>query len=118
MIGLLVLDHPSWWTTTGLLFKYAVIVVAVIAGALLFARSVATYFAAGSLIVVVAPLVAISLAQGPLGLFSKQPRHEQIFIYVWLSLALVELFLIWVPLFGALIRNIHSARTDAPPAAK
>lgn len=105
MISLLILDHPGWWTTTGMFFKYAVIAAAVAAGAALFIKSIGAYIGFGWLIIVVLPLFAISVAEQPLELFTRAPPQEQIFIYVWIFLALVELFLIWVPAIGLALRR-------------
>ena len=93
-------------------FKYTVIAAVFIAGVALFLKSKAAYFALGWLLVVPLPLIAISVAEQPLGLFRQQPRQEKIFIYVWIFIALIELFLIWVPAFGAMIRAVRGTSSD------
>ena len=88
-------------------FKYAVIGAVAIAGMMLFLKSKTAYFSLGWLMVIPLPLIAISVAEQPLGLFRQQPRHEQIFIYVWIFIALIELFLIWIPVFAYAIRELQ-----------
>jgi hypothetical protein len=88
-------------------FKYAVIGAVAIAGMMLFLKSKTVYFSFGWLIVVPSPLVTISVAEQPIGLFRQQPRQEQIFIYVWIFIALIELFLVWIPAFAYAIREFR-----------
>ena len=100
-------------------FKYALIAAAVAAGAALFMKSIGAHIGLGWLIIVVFPLFAISVAEQPLELFTPQPRQEQVFIYVWVFIALVELFLIWVPAIGLALRRKRkplNARASAEPA--
>ncbi len=115
MISLLILDHPSWWTVTGMFFKYFVIAIAVRGCIAICVRSFGIYFLAGWAIVIALPLFMLSLAEKPLGLFAQQPRQEQIFIYVWIFVALVELFLIWVPAVSFAIRQSRKTANDANP---
>jgi FtsH-binding integral membrane protein len=107
MLSLFFLDHVGWWTTLGNFIKYALICGVTIAGALLFVRSRRFYFAIGWLIVVVFPLTTISLVERLFGSHAifKNPNHESIFIYVWLFIALTELFIVWVPICAALFHS-------------
>ncbi len=97
-----------------MIFKYAVIGAAVIVGMMLFLRSRSAYFSLGWLVVVLLPLVAISVAEQPIGLFRQQPRHEQIFIYVWIFAALIELFLFWIPAMAYAFRSSRGIPGSPP----
>jgi len=97
-------------------FKYFVIAIAVGGGIAICVRSSGIYFLAGWAIVIALPLFMLSLAEKPLGLFAQQPRQEQIFIYVWIFIALVELFLIWVPAASFAIRQSRKTANDATPS--
>lgn len=98
-----------------MLFKYFVIAIAVASGIVICVRSFGMYFLVGWAIVIALPLSALLVADKPLGLFAQQPRQEQIFIYVWIFIALVELFLIWVPAVSYVIRQSRKASNGTNP---
>jgi len=99
-----------------MVFKYFVIAIASAGGIAICVRSFGIYFFVGWAIVIALPLYALSVAEKPLGLFAQQPRQEQIFIYVWIFIALVELFLIWVPAVSYVIRQSLKASKGTTPA--
>ena len=105
MLSLLILDSPSWWTTLGSLIKYLSIIGACVCGVAIFRRSRAAYFGLGWMVVIAAPLIILSAVKDAAGaafLFVR-PSHEDIFIFVWLFLGLLELFIIWVPIAGMMV---------------
>jgi len=91
--------------------KYLVVASGAVAGVLICVRSYAAYFAAGWLPVIVVPLAVVSGAAN--SLLKSQPQHEQVFVYVWLFIALLEIFLLWVPLVSALLRRPVNMATQS-----
>lgn len=83
----------------GMAFKYAIILAAVVVGVWFFRESKAGYFIFGWPIVVPLPLVLLTFSEGLFGPFVK-PAHESNFVYVWIAIALLELFLFWIPIAG------------------
>lgn len=98
-----------------MLFKYAVIAAGTAAGIAICIRSYGAHFMFGWLFVIALPLYALSVAEQPLGLFQPQARQEQVFIYVWIFIALVELFLLWIPLVSFFVRSSRSSANGSEP---
>jgi len=108
MVSMWFLDYADWWTVFGNVIKYALLLIAVGIGIAIFIRSKLTYFGAGWIPVVAAPLFIIAVVEQILGksvIFRLDgPKHEQGFIYLWMGLIFVEFFLIWIPLLALAFR--------------
>jgi hypothetical protein len=111
VISLFTLDQSYWWTPIGIAFKYTIILAAVLVGVWFFRGSKAGYFFFGWPLVVLLPLVALAFTEGLFGPFVK-PSQQNFFVYLWIAVALIEFFLIWIPLIGLCISSLTGDRSD------
>ncbi|WP_034619525.1 hypothetical protein [Chitinibacter tainanensis] len=95
----------------GMAFKYALILAAVVVGVSFFRWSKAGYFVFGWSLVVPLPLVLLSFCDGLFGPFIK-PAPESIFIYIWIAIALLEIFLFWIPMIGLFMGSSSNLKEE------
>ncbi len=86
----------------GNFIKYLSIIAACIGGVAIYRSSRPTYWGLGWAAVIGGPLTILSMINGSGGaaaLFTK-PGHEDIFIFIWIFIGLLELFVLWIPIVG------------------
>jgi len=107
MISLLVLDHHSYWTGLGAVLKFGGIALVVVLGVALFLYSRVYYFTTFWIPLAFVPQIILSATDTQTHRICMEVgrvipcngRH-----FLWLTIAMVEIALIWVPICGAMAR--------------
>ncbi len=111
------LQSSGWWTDLGNMIIFVCFALALACGVVLFRKSKMIYFFAGWLGVVAAPIFIALLSEQVFGreaiLAVRPPRQEDGFQYMWLGLALLEPFFIWIPVAGVVLNRMYG---EASPA--
>lgn len=111
MISLWLLDDANSWTVLGNIIKYAIVLGAVATGFALFLRSKTTYFALGLAVVLIVPLLLLSGADR----WVKLEAAPNEWRYVAVGVALLECFIIWIPILGFVLRERDQSGLAAAP---
>jgi|SRR6188472_1683976 len=110
MIGLLVLDHHSYWTTLGATIKFGSIAFVLVVGAALYMHSKVFYFTTFAIFLAFAPQIILSVADSQAqGICMDMGRNGpcSFWVFLWLSIAMVEIVLVWVPIVGYVASSLR-----------
>lgn len=114
MLSLVLLDHHSWWTSLGLVIKFASILAVVALGVALFLYSNPVfYFTTFWLLLVFTPQVILLEADYhthnicmEIGRVVPCKNHWSV---IWLTIAMFEIVFIWIPVLGFGARAIRKS---------
>ncbi len=110
MISLFILDDASWWTGLGTALKFGSILIVVAGGISLFVYSRILYFAVFWLLALI-PQILILSVDSPTSRLCMEFGHIKpctAWPIIWLTIAMVEITLAWVPVLGRIARAVHN----------
>jgi len=111
VISLWLLDNPKSWTVFGNIIKYAIVLGAIAAGGAVYQRSKTAYFTLGLAVVLILPLLLLSGANRWVTLQAAPDEWREVAV----GIALLECFLIWIPILALVLRERGQAESAVPP---